>query len=150
MENLRLCKSTQEEINTVYSDSYILKAIRFDNRLITPIINPLVEYISCFNDNEFLGCFIKITQSDIETEGHSLLLKKGVKYSRKLLRLFMNLCFSSNIERMTTYIPDDLPQVINYCLKANWQIEGIKRNCFYRNSKLKNIVIMGITRKEIE
>lgn len=149
MENLRLCKSTQEEINTVYSDSYILKAIRFDNRPITPIINPLVEYISCFNNNEFLGCFIKISQSDIEIEGHSLLLKKGIKYSRKLLKLFMNLCFSENIERMTTYIPEDLPQVINYCLKANWQIEGIKRNCFFRNGKLKNIVIMGITRKEI-
>ena len=149
MEILRLCKSTQEEINIVYSDSYILKAIRFDNRPITPITNPLVEYISCFNNNEFLGCFISISQSDIEIEGHSLLLKKGIKHSRKLLKLFMNLCFSENIERMTTYIPEDLPQVINYCLKANWQIEGIKRNCFFRNGKLKNIVIMGITRKEI-
>lgn len=149
MENLRLCKSTQEEINIVYSDSYILKAIKNDNSPITPIINPFVEYISCFNNNEFLGCFIKISQSDIEIEGHSLLLKKGIKYSRKLLKLFMNLCFSENIERMTTYISEDLPAVINYCLKANWKIEGIKRNSFCRNGNLKNTVIMGIIRKEI-
>lgn len=148
MENLRLCKATQEEINIVYSNSYILKAITFDNRLPSPIINPLVEYISCFNNNDFLGCFMKIKFSDIEIEGHSLLLQKGIKHSRKLLKLFMNLCFDDRIERMTTFIPEDLPKTINFCLKANWKIEGIKRNSYLRNGKLKNIVIMGITRKD--
>lgn len=149
MENLRLCLSTQNEINIVYNDNYILNAIKQDNKEITAINHPLVEYISCFNNNEFLGCFIKIRQSEIEIEGHSLLLKKGIICSRKLLKLFMNYCFNENIERMTTFIPANLKTVINYCLKMGWSIEGIKRKAIIKNNKLEDVVMMGILRKEI-
>jgi len=148
MENLRLCLSTQNEINIVYNDNYILNAIKQDNKEITSINHPLVEYISCFNNNEFLGCFMKIRQSSIEIEGHSLLLKKGVIHSRKLLKLFMEMCFNEDIERMTTLMPEDLQSVINYCLKANWKIEGIKRNAIIKNNKPLNVILMGILRKE--
>lgn len=149
MDNLRLGFATQEEINIVYNDTYIQNAIKQDNKQITQIIHPLVTYISCYNNNEFLGCFIKISQSDIETEGHSLLLKQGIKYSRKLLSLFIEFCFYENIERMTTFIPNDLQTVINFCLKANWKIEGIKRNAIMKNNKPLDVTMMGILRKDI-
>lgn len=148
MDNLRLCLATQEEIKIVYNDAYIQNSIKQDDKQITQIIHPLVTYISCYNNNEFLGCFIKISQSDIETEGHSLLLKQGIRYSRKLLSLFIEFCFCENIERMTTFIPNDLQTVVNFCLKSGWKIEGIKRNAIIKNNQPVNVIMMGILRKE--
>lgn len=150
MEILKLIDNTSEKhLKELYSDPYIVRAFKQDNRDFKPQKHPLIKYYSAFNNDTFLGCFMFINFSHNEIEAHSMLNKKGMIYSRELGRMFLEECFSATeITRVTTYIPNDLSKAINYVKKCGFKEEGIKRDSIYRNNKLLNNVILGITRKD--
>lgn len=150
MEILKLLDSTSKEnLEKLYKDPYIIRAFKQDKRDFKPLDNPLVKYYSAFIDDTYLGSFMFINFSYNEIEAHSMLNQKGIIHSRELGRMFLEECFSSpKITRVTTMIPSDLITAINYVKKCGFKEEGIKRDSIYRNNKLLNNVILGITRKD--
>ena len=141
--------TTDRNLQEVYSNPYIIRAFKKDGADFKPNKHNLIKYYSCFINSEFVGCFMHIQFTKNEIEAHSLLLKKALKYSRELGQLFIESCFKDkNVTRITTYVPADLKTAINYLLKLNWKIEGIKRNSIIKKNKELDTYMLGITRKD--
>jgi len=148
--NLKILPTiTEENLNSIYSDDYIVKAIKQDNRDFKPVNHPLATYYSAFIDNIFIGAFLHIQHSINEVELHSLLKKSAIKYSRELGNMIIKKTFEDkNITRITANIISTIKTALNYCLILGFKTEGIKRNACYKNGILTDIFIMGIIKSD--
>lgn len=147
MESLRLELSAINHLKDIYSDDYIKRAFLQDNQDFKPVAHPLVKYYSCFYNDEFMGCFMHIKYSLNEIEAHCFLKKKAIKKSRDFVRLFIKNSFSEpSVTRITAIVPEDLKSAINCFKKCGLKIEGIKRDSTFKNGKLLDDIILGITK----
>lgn len=138
-----------ELLSDVYSNDYIIKNIMQDGREFKPIEHPLVTYYSALVDNCFVGCFMHIQFTKYEVELHSLLTKSALAESRELGKLMINKTFEDeNVLRITANILGDLKKSINYCKKLGFELEGIKKDCVFKNGIITNIHILGLTREK--
>jgi hypothetical protein len=140
--------ATNENLNKVYSNTYISSCISHDDRQAEPIIHDLVQYYSAWVNDTFAGCFMLIKFSTIEYEVHSLLFKEHLKHSRDLAYIFLDTLFKEPIERVTAYIIEGLETAKNFCLKIGFKQEGVRRNACKVNGRLKDIYVLGMTRKD--
>lgn len=139
---------TNENLNKVYSDTYITSCISHDDRQAEPVFHDLVQYYSAWVNNTFAGCFMLIKFSSIEYEVHSLLFKEHLKHSRQLACIFLDTLFKEPIERVTAYIIQGLETARNFCIKIGFKQEGVRRNACKVNDGLKDIYVLGMTRRD--
>lgn len=137
-----------KNLSTLYADSFV-ERICDDGMTFTPIVHPLVTYLSAFNGREFLGAYIVVKFSDYEYEAHSLLMKKATRYSRSLGELLVEWVFSHDkVMRITGYVREGIQTAVNHCLKMGFQLEGFRRDALLVNGEAKGIHVLGLTRKE--
>lgn len=142
-------KITTEQLTTLYSDPYIMKAFKIDNKTPEPILHPLVTYYTAFKDKEFMGAFIHIQQSQYDAELHIMLLKKAITHSREFGRMMIEESFKDkDVLRITAPAYGDLHTAMNYAIKLGFNLEGIKKDVALRDGKTINEYIYGITRGE--
>lgn len=139
---------TQENLDNLYSDQYILKAGQ-DNRPLSPVLHPLATYLTMTVSGVFAGAYLLIRHTALEFEIHSLLKKKFVQYSRGFVQIALAWAFShKEVERVTAYVTSDMNTVKNFCLKVGFQLEGIRRNACLKSGKLCDIYMFGIVRAD--
>ncbi|MCK5023229.1 MAG: GNAT family N-acetyltransferase [Candidatus Aenigmarchaeota archaeon] len=137
-----------KELINIYSDPYI-KQISHDHREANIIVHPNVTYLAAKINNKIVGAFLAIKTNPTEIELHSLLTKKAIKHSRELGSLCIDWAFSfTEVQRVTANIIQGLEKAKNYCLKLGFVHEGTKRDALLKNGKLKDVYILGITRKQ--
>lgn len=141
--------ATKEQLQQVYQNEYVLSAFG-ELHTREPIESDIVKYHSCYVNGDFVGCFLEIMRSPIESEVHSLLFKKAAKHCRKLALIFICQLFDSKpIARVCTQVMYIHRSVINFCLKIGFKIEGFKQNADLKCGKLQNMVMMRILRGEL-
>lgn len=141
--------SSQKERAQLYQNDYVLSAFG-ELHTKEPIENEFFKYHSCYVDGIFVGCFLEIIRSPIESEVHSLLFKSAIKYSRELARIFIKNVFNSRpIFRISTQVMQIHGSVINFCLKIGFIFEGIKQCSDMKDGKLQSMVMFRILRGEI-
>lgn len=141
--------SSQTERAQLYQNVYVLSAFG-ELHTKEPIENEFFKYHSCYVDGIFVGCFLEIIRSPIESEVHSLLFKSAIKYSRELARIFIKNVFNSRpIFRISTQVMQIHGSVINFCLKIGFIFEGIKQCADMKDGKLQNMVMFRILKGEI-
>jgi hypothetical protein len=141
--------ASSEELQQVYQNNYVLSVFG-ELHIKEPIISEIVKYHSCYINNEFVGCFLEIMRSPIESEVHSLLFKKAAKNCRELAFIFIRQLFASKpIERVCTQVMEIHRSVINFCLKIGFKIEGFKQNADLKDGMLQNLIMFRILRSEV-
>ena len=141
--------STNEELNDVYSDKYILSSF-CDYDIKEPIIDNSVVYYSAYVNNKFAGCFVEVIKSPFDSELHSLLKKHSRKHSRELAIAFIKMIFQTrSIFRVSTTVIHSLKTVINFCMKIGFVIEGLKQNANIKNGQVQNVLQFRILRGEL-
>lgn len=141
--------ATIEQLRLVYQNEYVLSVFG-ELHTRDPIESEIVKYHSCYIDGNFVGCFLEIMRSPIESEVHSLLFKSAAKHCRKLALIFINQLFDSKpIARICTQVMYIHRSVINFCLKIGFKIEGFKENADLKDGKLQSLVMMRILRNEL-
>jgi hypothetical protein len=141
-------ESELPELFKIYSDPYI-KKISHDHMEAGIISHPNAIYLSAKINDEIVGAFLAIRTSFIELELHSLLTKKALHKSRELGQLFLDWAFSNNdTYRVTVPIMQGLEKAKNYCIKSGMKLEGVKRDAIMKNKKLRDLYILGMTKKE--
>lgn len=141
--------ATIEQLQQVYQNEYVLSVFG-ELHTREPIESEIVKYHSCYIDGNFVGCFLEIMRSPIESEVHSLLFKSAAKHCRKLALIFINQLFDSKpIARICTQVMYIHRSVINFCLKIGFKIEGFKENADLKDGKLQSLVMMRILRNEL-
>lgn len=141
--------SSKTERIQLYQNDYVLSAFG-ELHTKKPIENEFFKYHSCYVDGIFVGCFLEIIRSPIESEVHSLLFKSAIKYSRELARIFIKNLFNSRpIFRISTQVMQIHGSVINFCLKIGFIFEGIKQCADMKDGKLQNMVMFRILKGEI-
>lgn len=150
MVNLKVSdNSSQTERNQLYQNDYVLSAFG-ELHTKEPIENEFFKYHSCYVNGNFVGCFLEIIRSPIESEVHSLLFKSAIKYSRELAKIFIRNLFNSKpIFRVSTQVMQIHGSVINFCLKIGFIFEGIKQCADMKDGELQNMVMFRILRGEI-
>lgn len=150
-DNIRLEEGiTPENLECLYNDP-LVQRLRDDLRPMTPIDHPLLTYISVFKGDEFLGAYILIRFSVYECEVHSLLRKSSTKYSKEISEIFLYFVFNNfPVLRITGWIREDLIMAINHCKKYGFRVEGRKRHATLVGGIPKDIVLVGLTRKDWE
>lgn len=139
---------TQEHLNDVYSDPYIIR-VGHDHRPASPIAHPAVTYLTATVHGTFVGAFMVIKFSVLEFELHSLLKRSALVYSRQLGKMFLDWAFKNHsISRVTAYVIAGLELAKNYCLKLGFKYEGLRRDACMQNGILKDVHILGMTRKD--
>ncbi|MCE2686876.1 MAG: hypothetical protein LW839_08580 [Cryomorphaceae bacterium] len=141
--------ASDDELKQVYQNDYVLSAF---GELHTrhPIKGDFVKYHSCYVDGIFVGCFLEIIRSPIESEVHSLLFKSAIKHSRELAKIFIkNLFDSKPIFRISTQVMQIHGSVINFCLKIGFIFEGVKQCADMKDGILQSMVMFRILRGEI-
>lgn len=139
-----------EHLNQLYSDPLILR-IGDDAHPARPIDDPLLSYVSVFQDDIFLGAYIVIDFSDYECEVHNLLLKVATVHLDVITKAFLNFVFARrNILRITAWIREDLKKSMNNACKHGFIVEGIKRNAVTVDGKPKNLIMAGLIREDWE
>jgi hypothetical protein len=132
----------------IYTDPYV-KKIEHDYMRAAVISHPNATYLSAKVNDEIVGAFLAIKTSPLEIEWHSLLTKKALKYSRELGELFIEWAFSIHlVSRITANIIEGFDTVMNYAKKLGMKLEGIKRDAVFKNGKLLDLYIYGITKKD--
>jgi hypothetical protein len=141
--------STEDELKDVYSDKYIISSF-CDYDIKEPIIDKSIVYYSAYVNNDFVGCFVEVMKSPFDSELHSLLKKKALRYSRKLALSFINMIFQSrNVFRVSTTVIHSLKTVINFCIKIGFVIDGLKQNANIKNGQIQNVLQFRILRGEL-
>jgi hypothetical protein len=141
--------STSEQLQQVYKNDYVLSAFG-ELHTREPIESEIVKYHSCYVNGNFVGCFLEIMRSPIESEVHSLLFKIAAKHCRELALIFVRQLFESRpIARICTQVMYIHRSVINFCLKIGFKIEGFKQNADLKDGKLQSLVMMRILRDEL-
>lgn len=141
---------TEKDKRILYSDPLILRT-GDDNHSAQPIDHPLLKYVSVFVGGDFVGAYILIEFSHCEREAHCFLLKSAVRFSHEISRLFLAHVFNDDdVTRLTGWVRDDLVEAINHNKKMGFVIEGRKRDSVRLDGKLRDLVLMGITRKDWE
>lgn len=139
---------TQENLNDIYSDPYILK-VGHDSRSPSPVVHPLATYLTVTVSGVFAGAYLLIRHTAIEFEIHSLLKHKFIRYSRQLVQIAFAWAFShQGVERVTAHVSSDMQTVKNYCLKVGFKLEGIRRNACMKSGKLYDVYMFGILRSD--
>lgn len=114
-----------------------------------PVDHELAEYVSVFNDDEFVGAFLVIDFSAYEYEVHVLLQKSATKASREACRLLLDMLFSDeNKQRVTGWVGAHIPTSVNYCKRMGLEVEGQKRNAIRIDGVPMDVVMVGITREK--
>lgn len=141
---------TDEHLALLYADPLVLRT-GDDDHPATPIHHELAHYISVFADSVFVGCYLLIDFSEREREAHCFLLKRAIPYSREISNAFLCYVFSNpKVSRLTGWVREDLKEAVNHNAKHGFQIEGVKFDAVMVNGELKNLVMMGITRRNWE
>jgi hypothetical protein len=141
--------ASDDELQQVYQNDYVLSAFG-ELHTREPIKSDFVKYHSCYVNGNFVGCFLEIIRSPIESEMHSLLFKSAAIHCRKLALIFIHQLFESKpIARICTHVMHIHRSVINFCLKIGFKIEGFKQNADLKDGVLQNIVMFRILRGEI-
>lgn len=141
--------SSDEELQQIYQNDYVLSAFG-ELHTRNPLKSDIVKYYSCYVNGNFVGCFLEIMRSPIESEVHSLLFKKAAKYCRELARIFIRQLFESKpIVRVSTQVMQIHKSVINFCLKIGFVFEGIKKNADLKDGKLQDLILFRILRNEL-
>jgi hypothetical protein len=138
---------TQEHLQEVYSDSYIVR-VGHDHRPAAPISHPNVTYLSAWIGNTFAGAFMVIKQSAVELELHALLKRSSIKHSRDLGVACLAWAFGHPILRVTAYIIEGLEAAKNYCLKLGFKEEGRRRCACVQGGVVKDVYVLGMTRQD--
>jgi hypothetical protein len=141
--------SSDEELKQVYQNDYVLSVFG-ELHTREPIKSDIVKYHSCYVDGDFVGCFLEIMRSPIESEVHSLLFKSAVKHCRALALIFIRQLFASKpIARVFTQVMSIHRSVINFCIKIGFKIEGLKQNADLKDGVLQNMIMFRILRGEV-
>ena len=142
---------TNAELDQVYSDDYIRRAISHDGRQASAITHAVAEYLAARVGNIFCGAFLLVRSSNIEMDIHALLFKAAVRWSRWLgMQAIDHVFLSYPVERITACVFADLPTVGNYCIKLGFSYEGTRRNACKRGGVLTGVDMFGITRADWE
>lgn len=141
--------TSDDELKKVYQNEYVLSAFG-ELHTREPLKSDFVKYHSCYADGNFVGCFLEIMRSPIESEVHSLLFKSAAKHCRELALIFIRQLFDSKpIARVCTQVMYIHRSVINFCLKIGFKIEGFKQNADLKDGVLQNMVMFRILRGEV-
>lgn len=141
--------ASDDELKQVYQNEYVLSAFG-ELHAREPLKSDFVKYHSCYVNGDFVGCFLEIMRSPIESEVHSLLFKKAAKHCRELAVIFIRQLFDSKpIARVCTQVMYIHRSVINFCLKIGFKIEGFKQNADLKDGVLQNMVMFRILRGEV-
>jgi hypothetical protein len=142
---------TSAELERVYADDYIRRAVSHDGRQFSAITHNCVEYVAARVGHIFCGAFLLVRFSSIEIEIHSLLFRSALHWSRHLGRAAIDFCFTHHpIQRLTAYVFSDLLMAGNFCLKLGFRYEGTRRDACRRQGVLTGVDIFGITRTDWE
>lgn len=135
---------------SLYADPYIAR-VGHDQRPAAPIDHPAARYVGAYVDGVLVGAFLVIESGFIELDLHALLTRAALPYSRRMGRLCLALAFaSSEIQRVTAYVIEDLRSAANYCRKLGFVFEGTRRDACIKEGKLLGVHIFGMTRKDWE
>jgi len=139
---------SQQHLDEIYQDPYITSPFH-DNMQHQPVFVPNSFYLSAWVNDEFAGAFLMFKYSEAEMEVHSLLKRSFVKKTRTLGKELIKWVFDfEHVLRLSTYIPSDMPSVMNYVEKIGFIPEGIKREVSTKNGSFINNHIYGITRTD--
>ena len=136
----------KENIEMVYSH-HSMQKIKHDHAELGYIDHPMVDYYSCFIDDEFVGCYIVAKISPIDYEVHMLLLPTEVKRHRELGLKMATILFEET-DRISTIIIDGMNSAKNYVKKLGFKLEGVKREAFEQNCIKKDAYLYGLLKKD--
>lgn len=140
---------TEDNLSVLYQDGRIQDRISTDLRPASVIDHPLVNYLSVFDDGEFVGAYLVIDFSPYEKEVHMHLMKKGMRASRESSRLVANRIFTDqHIQRITVWVSSGIPTVVNHCVNMGFVVEGVKRSAIMAGGELLDLVLLGLTRED--
>jgi RimJ/RimL family protein N-acetyltransferase len=118
---------------------------------IPPYDDEFYTYLSAFVDGEFVGIFVARRLDMITAEVHSLLLAKGLRYSRKLGILFRDWVFTyMPVARMESRVLEPSKKALNYDKRMGASVEGFMKDSALKNGKLVGTYIVGLTRADWE
>lgn len=139
---------TDEHLNEVYSHPSIQK-LKTDHSDLSPIIHPLVSYYSAWNNSVFVGAFLVIKNTPIDSEIHIFLLPKSIRVYRDLCKAVI-LEELKNSNRITAKIFSDMHSIENMVKKIGFKYEGKIREMFMQNGVKKDVLIYGLLKSELE
>ncbi|MFA5040005.1 MAG: GNAT family protein [Bdellovibrionales bacterium] len=137
---------SKENEEVLFSDESIQKLSR-DGVPVSKIDHPCVKYYSAFVSGEFVGAFMIINNTRLDSEIHLLLLPISVKYYRYLCVLIINEAFLT-AHRVTAKIYSHLKTIQNLVKKLGFSYEGTIRESFELNGKVMDIQIYGLLKSE--
>jgi len=137
---------TKENIEMVYGHPSMRK-IKHDHAELGYIDHPMIDYYSCFLNDEFVGCYIVAKIFPIDYEVHMLLLPTAVKRHRELGLKMATILFEET-DRISTIVIGGMNSAKNYIKKLGFKLEGIKRDAFEQNGIKKDAYFYGLLKKD--
>ena len=139
---------TAEHMEEVYSHPSIQK-LKTDHSELSPIYNPLVSYYSAWNDGVFVGAFLVVKNTPLDSEIHILLFPSSVRVYRDLCKIVIMESLK-NSNRVTAKVFSDLHSIVNLVKKLGFKYEGRIREMFLQNGIKKDVLIYGLLKSEWE
>lgn len=139
-----------ESLAFIYEQPEIQK-VGYDDNPAYPVFGENCTYLGCFVHDELVGAYLMVEYSDYEFEVHSLILDRGMYFSRRFCELMFEWVFRhKRILRLTGCVMEDLKTMRNHALKMGFKKEGFRRDALLINGEPKGLHVMGITRKDWE
>ena len=134
----------------LYSDPYISR-VGHDHRPAKPIEHDLVFYLAAKIDGVYVGAFLCVLQTKVDCHIHSLLKKSALKKSRILCRKAIRWVFENMpVSRVSSPVIEGFEKAMNLCKKIGMNYEGCLKDACVVEGVLKDIHLMGITRRGFE
>lgn len=124
-----------------------MQKIKHDHAELGYIDHPMIDYYSCFMDDDFVGCYIVAKIFPIDYEVHMLLLPTAVRNYRELGREMASILFEET-DRISTVVVDGMNSAKNYVEKLGFRLEGIKKEAFEQGGVKKDAYFYGLLKKD--
>lgn len=139
---------TDDHLAEVYAHPS-MRRLKTDHAELSPIIHPLVRYYSAWNNGEFVGAFMVVKNTPLDSEIHILLFPKAAIVYRDLCKIIIDETLKES-NRVTAKIFSDLYSTINLVQKLGFTYEGRIREMFEQNGIKKDVFIYGLLKSEWE
>lgn len=128
-----------------------IKKTGYDGNPAYPVFGENCTYLGCFVNEDLLGAYLMVRCSDYEFDVHSLILDRGLYFSRHFCELMLEWTFRhTQILRLSGYVVEDLLTMRNHAMKMGFELEGFRRDALMIDGKPKGLHVLGITRKDWE
>jgi RimJ/RimL family protein N-acetyltransferase len=110
---------------------------------------------NCFveiKEKETIGLYILHAHNSATLEIHAHILpehrqKHSIESGRIILKWILD---NTGYHKVIAQVPEIYPNVKKFCINNNFKVEGVNRKCYWKDGKLIDQWLLGITKQEIE